>query len=164
MIRRLWRSGNHLAGSVSASTGQAEMHMPQPLHSVVSMCSSRCRLMTRARAGQRPIQDWQITPFQARQVSRFSCRSPMRGAGRLRSSRSSSTGQASTQAAQNVQPVSQKSSQGIPARVCSAGCRRRMPGSQAATQGCAQPGQQLSSGSLSCQGGGGPSACWRCVS
>ena len=138
--------------------------MPQPLHRSASMISCRCRLMPGACTGHGPTHDWQITPFQARQVSRFSLSSPIRGADIPLPNRSTSTGQASTQAAQKVQPASGKSSQGTPARSWPAGCRRMMPGSQASTQGCAQSTHRVSSGSPVCQGGVGPSGCRRRVS
>ena len=145
-----------------AFTGQADTHMPQPVHSSGSIVARRWYSVDMAWYSQRLWQDMQITSSQAMQVSRLIVAVPMRG--QLSSSRGMSSGQAMTQALQKVQPLLPKSRYTVPASSWSAGCSRIISGSQADRHGCAQSGQVSSSGRPVCQGGGGPSGCCRLAS
>lgn len=59
----------------------------------------------------------------------------------LRRSTSSICGQPSAQSPQKLHPPDAKSSQGMPAKVCSAGCLRIIPAEQLDTQSPTQPAQ-----------------------
>ena len=132
--------------------------MPQAVHKLSSSISLRRSSSCKALTSHLPMQDIQKTLFHARQLALASCIVPIRADS---FSSLSIDGQASAQSPQKVQPVTEKSSHGLPAYACPSGCKLIMSCEQDATHSCPHWLHASLQYSITCwcQGGHGPNGC-----